>query len=403
MVSTCGAESTLENGKSSFDHLSNLKYTTQIFFSSLVLPEEDADSNQLEETTLPESGDTTTVQWDSALEAIERCYELGWPEGLPVVPPTEQRVKEFIERSGRPSDEVVGELPERRREITVDKVAANAVMAGCLPEYMPVVLAATEAMLEPIFNLVGPSSSMGGSAILSIVNGPIAKELNINSRNNLFGPGNRANATIGRAVRLILMNACAAIPGVFDRSVIGHPGKYTYCIAEADTETHWTPLHVERGFSPAESTVTVFAGESPRQIRAVGHPEPIMMAIADVASSLGSNMSTSGSVGDTGIGVRQGQIVVTIAGNSNLWKDWTKSQIKEYLFNRTQRSVADLKAAMVLKGDLEPNDEQIMIPLIPEPDDILLVFAGGEESNMSSVIPSWGPKVGSTAVTKLIR
>ena len=403
MVSTCGAESTLENGKSSFDHLSNLKYTTQIFFSSLVLPEEDADSNQLEETTLPESGDTTTVQWDSALEAIERCYELGWTDGLPVVPPTEQRVKEFIERSGRPSDEVVGELPERRREITVDKVAANAVMAGCLPEYMPVVLAATEAMLEPIFNLVGPSSSMGGSAILSIVNGPIAKELNINSRNNLFGPGNRANATIGRAVRLILMNACAAIPGVFDRSVIGHPGKYTYCIAEADTETHWTPLHVERGFSPAESTVTVFAGESPRQIRAVGHPEPIMMAIADVASSLGSNMSTSGSVGDTGIGVRQGQIVVTIAGNSNLWKDWTKSQIKEYLFNRTQRSVADLKAAMVLKGDLEPSDGQIMIPLIPEPDDILLVFAGGEESNMSSVIPSWGPKVGSTAVTKLIR
>ena len=352
---------------------------------------------------MPESGDTTTVQWDSALEAIERCYELGWTDGLPVVPPTEQRVKEFIERSGRPSDEVVGELPERRREITVDKVAANAVMAGCLPEYMPVVLAATEAMLEPIFNLVGPSSSMGGSAILSIVNGPIAKELNINSRNNLFGPGNRANATIGRAVRLILMNACAAIPGVFDRSVIGHPGKYTYCIAEADTETHWTPLHVERGFSPAESTVTVFAGESPRQIRAVGHPEPIMMAIADVASSLGSNMSTSGSVGDTGIGVRQGQIVVTIAGNSNLWKDWTKSQIKEYLFNRTQRSVADLKAAMVLKGDLEPNDGQIMIPLIPDPDDILLIFAGGEESNMSSVIPSWGPKVGSTAVTKLIK
>ena len=367
------------------------------------MPEEDADSNQLEETTLPESGDTTTVQWDSALEAIERCYELGWTDGLPVVPPTEQRVKEFIERSGRPSDEVVGELPERRREITVDKVAANAVMAGCLPEYMPVVLAATEAMLEPIFNLVGPSSSMGGSAILSIVNGPIAQELNINSRNNLFGPGNRANATIGRAVRLILMNACAAIPGVFDRSVIGHPGKYTYCIAEADTETHWTPLHVERGFSPAESTVTVFAGESPRQIRAVGHPEPIMMAIADVASSLGSNMSTSGSVGDTGIGVRQGQIVVTIAGNSNLWKDWTKSQIKEYLFNRTQRSVADLKAAMVLKGDLEPSDGQIMIPLIPEPDDILLIFAGGEESNMSSVIPSWGPKVGATAVTKLIR
>jgi hypothetical protein len=348
-------------------------------------------------------GDTTTVQWDSALEAIERCYELGWTDGLPVVPPTERRVEEFIERSGLPSGEVVGELPERRREITVGKVAANAVMAGCLPEYMPVVLAATEAMLEPIFNLVGPSSSMGGAAILSIVNGPVCKELGINSRNNLFGPGNRANATIGRAVRLILMNACAAIPGVFDRSVIGHPGKYTYCIAEADTETHWTPLHVERGFAADQSTVTVFAGESPRQVRAVGHPEPILLALADVASSLGSNMSTSGSVGDTGIGVRQGQIVVTIAGNSNLWKDWTKAQAKEYIFARCQRSVADLKAAMVLGDDPEPGDAENMIPLIPEPDDILLIFAGGEESNMSSVIPSWGPKVGSTAVTKLVR
>tara|TARA_B100002003_G_scaffold92954_1_gene86648 strand:- start:1604 stop:2662 length:1059 start_codon:yes stop_codon:yes gene_type:complete len=352
---------------------------------------------------LPDLGDTTIVQWDSALEAIERCYELGWTDGLPVVPPTERRVEEFIERSGLPSGEVVGELPERRREITVGKVAANAVMAGCLPEYMPVVLAATEAMLEPIFNLVGPSSSMGGAAILSIVNGPVCKELGINSRNNLFGPGNRANATIGRAVRLILMNACAAIPGVFDRSVIGHPGKYTYCIAEADTETHWTPLHVERGFAADQSTVTVFAGESPRQVRAVGHPEPILLALADVASSLGSNMSTSGSVGDTGIGVRQGQIVVTIAGNSNLWKDWTKAQAKEYIFARCQRSVADLKAAMVLGDDPEPGDAENMIPLIPEPDDILLIFAGGEESNMSSVIPSWGPKVGSTAVTKLVR
>ena len=309
----------------------------------------------------------------------------------------------MLQGTDRSANDVLGLVPPNHMECTVEKVATNAVMAGCLPEYMPVVLAATEAMLEPIFNLVGPSSSMGGSAILSIVNGPMAKELNINSRNNLFGPGTRANATIGRAVRLILMHACASIPGVFDRSVIGHPGKYTYCIAEADTETHWTPLHVERGFSPQESTVTVFAGESPRQIRAVGHPEPIMMAIADVASSLGSNMSTSGSVGDTGIGVRKGQIVVTIAGNSNLWKDWTKAQIKDYIFTRTQRSVADLKAAMVLKGDLEQSDSETMIPLIPEPDDILLVFAGGEESNMSSVIPSWGPKVGSTAVTKKIR
>ncbi len=351
---------------------------------------------------MSEIGETTTVQWDTALDAIERCYELGWTDGLPVVPPTAARVGEFIERAGRPSAEVVGELPERRREITVGKVAANAVMAGCLPEYMPVVLTATEAMLDPVFNLVGPSSSMGGSAILSIVNGPVARELNINSRNNLFGPGNRANATIGRAIRLILMNACAAIPGVFDRSVIGHPGKYTYCIAEAEAETHWAPLHVERGLQPGQSAVTVFAGESPRQVRAVGRPEAILLAISDAASTLGTSMSTSGSVGETGIGVRQGQIVVTIAGNSGLWQDWSKQQVRDFIFRRARRTAAELKQAQALAGDLEPGDESAAVQLIPDSSDILLVFAGGEESNMSSVIPSWGPKVACTAVTRVI-
>ena len=192
-------------------------------------------------------GRTTVSSWADVIEALERCYELGWTDGLPVVPPTDYRVREFVEASGRDAAETVGELPERRREISVGHVAANAVMAGCLPEYMPVVLTAAEAMLDPVFNLVGPSSSLGGAGILVIVNGPVAGELGINGRSNLFGPGNRANATIGRTIRLILMNACAAVPGLFDRSVIGHPGKYSYCIAEAEGETHWTPLHVERG------------------------------------------------------------------------------------------------------------------------------------------------------------
>ena len=348
-------------------------------------------------------GETTTVRWDSALEAIERCHELGWTDGLPVAPPTEHRVGQFVEIAGRPASEVVGELPERRREITIGKIAANAVMAGCLPEHMPVVIAATEAMLDPLFNLVGPSSSMGGSAILVIVNGPVVQQLNINARNNLFGPGNRANMSIGRAVRLILMNACAAIPGLFDRSVIGHPGKFSYCIAEAETETHWTPLHVERGFAPGQSAVTVFASESPRQVRARGEPEIILHSIADVASTLGTNMSTSGSVGDTSVRIRQGEIAVTIAGDSNLWRDWTKEQVRNHLHARIRRSVADLKNAGVLPPPVEPGDGETFLSLVPKPEDILLVFAGGVESNMSSVIPSWGPKVGSTAVTKEVR
>jgi hypothetical protein len=343
--------------------------------------------------------DTTTARWGDVIEALERCYDLGWTDGLPVVPPIDYRVAQFLEYVARDASEVVGELPERRRQVTVGKVAANAVMAGCLPEHLPVVLAATEAMLTPQFNLVGPSSSLGGAAILLIINGPVVRTLDINTRANLFGPGHRANATIGRAIRLILMNACAAIPGLFDRSVIGHPGKYTYCIAEAETETHWAPLHVERGFAPNQSTVTVFAAEAPRQVRATGSPEAILYSIADVASSLGTSMSTSGSVGERGPGVRQGQIAVTIAGNSTLWQGWSKGDVRNYLHPLIRRSVADLKCAQVFPGPVEPSDEARFVSLVPEPEDILLVFAGGEEANMSSVIPSWGPKVASTAVT----
>ncbi len=142
--------------------------------------------------------DTVQAEWGDAVEAIEKCYELGWTDGLPVVPPTIERVQQFLDYAGRPPDELLGSLAERRREVTAGKVAANAVMAGCLPQHFPVVLAATEAMLDPAFNLMGPSSSLGGAGILVIVNGPVVRELDINCRNNLFGPGNRANSTIGR-------------------------------------------------------------------------------------------------------------------------------------------------------------------------------------------------------------
>ena len=343
------------------------------------------------------------IEWDDPIEAMEQMYRLGWTDGLPVVPPTERRVSEFIEHGGRPAGEIVGELPERRREISVEKVAANAVMAGCLPEYMPVMLAAAEAMLDPKFNLVGPSSSLGGSGIMVIVNGPITRELDINARNNLFGPGNRANATIGRAVRLILINACAAIPGLFDRSILGHPGKYSYCIAEAENETHWNPLHVERGFERAGSAVTVFACESPRQVRANGGPETMLNTVADVASALGTSLSTVGSTDDKSAVVRQGELAVVISGESYVWDGWSKQDIKEALQPKVRRTLADIKRAGEVSGEVNPEDEDHWLPLIATPEDILLVFAGGEERTMCAVIPSWGPKISSTSVTKAVR
>jgi hypothetical protein len=338
------------------------------------------------------------------LAAIEFCYQQGWTDGLPVVPPTEERVAACLAYLGRERDEVLGRVPERRRNVTVEQAVANAVMAGCLPEYTPVVVAAVQAMLQPVFNLVGPSASLGGAAILVIVNGPIVEALGINCRNNLFGAGNRANATIGRAIRLVLMNTCGAIPGLFDRSCLGHPGKFTYCIGENATDSPWLPLHAERGLQPTDNGVTVFACEGPRQVRSSLNPtaEGVLTAVADCMSSLGTSMTTSGSVGASATGTRQGEVCIVIAGEHRriiARQGWSKSDIRNFLQTQAHRSLADLKRGGGIVGAVEPGDAEHFIPVVAEPQDILVVAAGGDEGAMSAVIPSWGPKVASTAVT----
>lgn len=349
--------------------------------------------------------DVRQVAWDDVVEAIETCYELGWTDGLPVVPPTVERVEAFLNYVQRAPEEVLGTIPERRREVTVGKVAANAVMAGCRPEYLPVVIAATEAMLDPVFNLIGPSSSQGSAAVLVIVNGPIVQELQFNCRNNVFGPGNRANATIGRAVRLILLNACASIPGLFDRSIFGEPGKYTYCIAENEADSPWPPFHVERGFEPQQNAVTVFACWGPRQVRCDHGPEITLDNVADVASTFGTSLCTADSVGDTSLPIRQGQLAITIAGASDFWRGWSKQDIRQYLHPRIRRSVADLKRVRLMPGAPSPQDHEHYVLLVPEPEDLLIVYAGAPDGAgyRCAVIPSELPKVASTAVTTAIR
>jgi len=266
------------------------------------------------------------------------------------------------------------------------------------------VVAAVEAILQPQFNLVGPSASLGGSGILLMVNGPVVEQLQINCRNNLFGPGNRANATIGRAIRLVLMNTCGAIPGLFDRSCLGHPGKYSYCIGENELDSPWLPLHVERGCAAGTSAVTAFACEGPRQVRngVSQTPEGVLTTIADVMSSLGTSLTTSGSVASTSTGTRQGEITIVIAGEHTQTiskHGWSKSDVRRYLAEHARRTVADLKRGGGLAGEVAPGDEHNYIPVVERPDDIMIVAAGGEEGAMSAVIPSWGPKVSSTAVT----
>src|SRR5260370_53631 len=158
-------------------------------------------------------------------DAIEFCFEQGWSDGLPVVPPTEARVQAMLDASGLAADHQIGFIPERRISITAEKVAINAVLAGCRPEYMPVVVAAVEGICDPQWAFHGPSTTTSGPAVLLIVNGPITRELNINSRESLFGPGWRANMTIGRALRLVMRNVCGTLPGTLDRSTLGNPGK----------------------------------------------------------------------------------------------------------------------------------------------------------------------------------
>src|SRR5262245_37820408 len=224
-------------------------------------------------------------------DAIEVAFSKGWSDGLPVVPPTEDRVRAMLEAARLEPGQQVAFIRDRAVAVTAEKVAINAVMAGCRPDYMPVVVAAVEAIGDPRWSYHGPGTSTGGAGVLMIVNGPVARELDINAGDNLFGPGWRANLTIGRALRLVMRNVCGSLPGLLDRGTLGHPGKVSYVIGENEEESPWTPLHVERGFQPAQSTVTVVAAEGPRQFY-----NQLSNTAEGVLTTLADDMRISGSV-----------------------------------------------------------------------------------------------------------
>src|SRR5215472_11290844 len=223
-------------------------------------------------------------------ELIEAYFERGWTDGLPVVPPTEKSIAQMLAGAALRGDAVVGEIPERGVVISAEKLAINAVMAGCRPDYLPVVVAAIRGLCHRDFAYHGPASSTGGSAMVLIVNGPVASRVGINSGNNAFGQGRRANATIGRAVRLVMMNVMNTRPGFLDRAVFGNPGKYSFCFAENETDHPWEPLHVERGYRADESTVTVYASNSLNLVynQLAAEPEPLLRCVADALCNLGT-------------------------------------------------------------------------------------------------------------------
>jgi hypothetical protein len=325
-------------------------------------------------------------------DAIEFCYDQGWTDGLPVIPPTPGRVAAMLAASGLAAGDVLGRIPERRITLRAEQVAINAVMAGCLPAYMPVVVAAVRGLLDPAFGLHGPGASTAGVGFLTVVNGPMARAIGLNSGENLFGPGNRANATIGRALRLLLTNASGPL---FDRATLGHAGKYTYCMAEQE-DVGWEPLHTMRGLAPGTSAVTVMAAEAPNQVNnhtAAGGRELLMTFIR--------RMTVVGTFNTVSVGGKPHQAVVICPEHRKKLQaeGWSKADVRQFLWENARLSVADLKRGGLLSGPVTPADEEHTSPVTPTVEDLLILTAGGEAGGFSAVIPGWGTTQSCRAVT----
>jgi hypothetical protein len=327
--------------------------------------------------------------------AMELCYTNGWTDGFPVVPPTEERIVGMLAAAGLEPSYQCAFIENRQISVTAEKVAINAVLAGCKAEYFPIVVAAVEALGDPLYGYHGPATSTGGSAVFMCVNGPIAKEIGMNSGDNLFAPGWRANSTIGRAVRLVMRNTIGTLPGELDRSSLGHGGKYTFCIAENEEDSPWPPFHTTRGFAKDQNAVTIFAALAPHQYsnQLSSTPDGILKtACAQMKISAGSG--------------RHPQYAMVFAGEHqvNIKKNgWTREQVQEYVFENARVSVAELKRNFIIAGDLTPEDERTMTPIVAKPQDLLVFAAGGKAGVQSAYIPGWGSTAGSQSVTKEIR
>ena len=326
-------------------------------------------------------------------------YERGWTDGLPIVPPTRERVEGLLTGWPGEPDEEIAEVPPLMGVATVRAVAVNAVMAGCLPEYLPVVVAAVSAITKPRYGLSHRQTTTHPATALIIVNGPIAKRLKVNSGSGLFGPGWRANATIGRALRLCLINLGGAAPGEVDRAQHAHPGKYTYCIAENEDANPWEPYHVERGFQPGESTVTLTCGEAPHCITDNYNTEPhaLLFGYADSMATLGGNNLSS-----------QGEPVLVMAPEHAAYvarAGWRKADVKRYLFEKARKPWKHVGVRGKSKGPAFPvwvdrTDPEASVPILTHADALILIVGGGE-GQKSMWIPTPGAQT--LSVTEKIR
>jgi hypothetical protein len=338
-------------------------------------------------------------------DPFEFMFERGLTDGLPVVPPTPERVMRMLAGTRRDAQEVITTVPPNLAPLTIEKVAANAVMAGCRPEYLPVVIAVLEAVCTDEFNIHGVMATTAGATPVIVVNGPIRHRLGMNMQVGALGSGNRANATIGRAVKLALRNVGGARPGEIERTALGGPGKYTACYPEWEERSPWEPLHVERGFRREDNVVTVFGLEpGPRLI-----VDQLSRTAHALAGSLGMALDSCWHPKLHGYG--EVLLVISPEHADTIARDgWTKAQVRNRIQEASVRPIRELLPdanageGMALRqlGLTNPTAEQLeqRIPKFRKPENINIIVAGGEAGKFSSAFGGWfsGP-MGSISVS----
>jgi hypothetical protein len=335
---------------------------------------------------------------DAFAEINELFYKRGWGDGLPIVPPTVERVREMLRGTDIPPDEVISIVPPKKGQATAEKIAVNAVMAGCRPEYMPVLIAAVEAIAEQEFNLSMVGTTTSNDCPLLIVSGPIARQLDINSGSNALGRGWRANASIGRALHMVINNIGGSWPGVNDMSTLGHPGEFANCLAEIEEGNPWGPLHAELGFSKESNVVTVVTAESYQAVVGLG------LTSEQFLNRLSSRL----------VGLKSGYLPATLVILNYDTVDilngdgWTRSRIKEYLAERAAPSASDDKMwsakdgrqSAGAQGSAPKAADANGVAPVSSADQFLILVAGGPPGEKNMVVPFWP---GSKPVSKEIK
>lgn len=314
---------------------------------------------------------------------MEACFERGWTDGLPVVPPTPLRVIRMLSGSDRPADEIIGNMPPDYRPCSIEKIAINAVMAGAKPEYFPTIIAAAEAALLDKFCMHGLLCTTYFSSPVLIVNGPATRQIGMNSGVNALGQGNRANATIGRSLQLLIRNVGGGVPGGIDRATMGNPGKYTYCFAEDESDADWPSLAMDRGFDRDQSVVSLFAGDG---------LTPILDQQSRTAESLAKSMAASlRGVANIKLFGMADAILVVCPEHRRLLKDsgWSKADLKAALFDELMTPGSEvLRGANGMAEGMPAKFKDKLLNKFRD-DGLHIVSTGGTAGMFSAIIGGW--------------